>query len=240
MFETGEKSVYRGLNPLTIPLNVTDMCIVNSPRPLSIVWSLGYSHLSHNRCLWIPVGIHTCSLSGRSHSGKMHSEDSCCFCKRSVGNSNEKCLSVFFSPYFYILFYIFFPQMRAIVSIDRRKCIVRLSFVRISSDAFLSQHLFSSAWLNANFCICRATALFVFCSRAGHFCVLGILWSNSSSCIVWGFDASNSSRNSPINNYPAFYIQISRTLHDVLIIDIRFALNHSDISFETSQYFTKN
>ena len=72
-------------------------------RPaLSIGWYLGYSHLSHNRCLWIPVCIHTCSLSGRSHSGKRQSGGRCSFCKRSVRNSNEKCLSVFVSPIFFI------------------------------------------------------------------------------------------------------------------------------------------
>ena len=90
MFEIGEKSFFRGLNLLTIPLNVTDMYW---KRPaLSIGWYLGYSHLPHNRCLWIPFGIHTCSLSGRSHSGKRQSGGRCFFCKRSVGNSNEMWL----------------------------------------------------------------------------------------------------------------------------------------------------
>ena len=121
VFWESDKSCLRyGKNVFTVGwipsrfLSILLTCIVNSPRPLSIVWSLGYSHLSHNRCLWIPVGIHTCSLSERSHSGKRQSGGRCSFCKRSVRNSNEKCLSVFFSPYSYI-FYIFFPQMRAIV-----------------------------------------------------------------------------------------------------------------------------
>ena len=41
------------------------------------------SYLSHNCCLWIPVCIHTCSLSGRSHSSKMQSGGRCYCCRRS-------------------------------------------------------------------------------------------------------------------------------------------------------------
>ena len=82
-----------------------------------------YSHLHHNCCLWIPVCIHTCSLSGRSHSGKMQSEDSCSLCKCSVVNLNKNYL------YFFPLFYFLFLDISDGISIDRRLYVVRFNIL---------------------------------------------------------------------------------------------------------------
>ena len=96
-----EKVHFRGWNPAAW---VSPMFTCFQNRPLSIGYLVTrYSHLPHNCCLWIPVGIHTCSLSGRSHSGKIHHEGRCCFCKRSVGIWNELYLNVSFHFLLYFL-----------------------------------------------------------------------------------------------------------------------------------------
>ena len=65
------------------------------------VWQRHYytrvtSYLSHNFCLHIPVCIHICSLSERSHSGKMQSEDRCSLCRRSAKRTGSCCICFMF------------------------------------------------------------------------------------------------------------------------------------------------
>ena len=120
MFEIGEKGFYRGLNPLTIPLNITDMCIGNGPRYLSVDLSVILTFLTiaacESRLAFTRVAFRGEAVQTRcvQRTGVL----SASVLSKIRMKSAWVCLSVLISI-------SSFSQIKAIVSIDRRKYVVR-------------------------------------------------------------------------------------------------------------------